>query len=269
MRSIDADNTDFLSRSWLFRVKSGRVSGYRIVDKFGANAAVGATAVPICDGGVYQTPTSAQSLEVVSSSADDTLAGTGARRIRVQGLDANYLLQELEVDMNGTTPVAVPGTWTRVFRLRIVSGYSGTYATASTGSHAGTITVRGAGAGATWGTIPLLSNLGDFPAGASLIGAYSIPANERAYLLSKKISVEATRNPSVGLFSRAKIDDVTTGYEPMVLTEIDVGLDSGSSYNPPGTFGPYEGPCDIGFMGRIPTGTAAIEVDFALLLEEK
>lgn len=46
--------------------------------------------------------------EVVSASANDTAAGTGARSVQIHYLDSAWLPQATNVTLNGLTPVAVP-----------------------------------------------------------------------------------------------------------------------------------------------------------------
>ena len=43
----------------------------------------------------------------MSDDANDDVAGTGARTLRIQGLDGSYNLAEETVDMDGTTTVTL------------------------------------------------------------------------------------------------------------------------------------------------------------------
>ena len=70
-------------------IAKGTVLGHYIVHKFGAGLLT-TTLLPVSQDNVYQMPTSAQALEFVSSSGDDTSNGSGARQITVMGLDANW-----------------------------------------------------------------------------------------------------------------------------------------------------------------------------------
>jgi len=76
-------------------------------------------------GGTYAFPAAAAATTVVSDSANDTSAGTGARTVRVHGLDAN--LQEIKEDatMNGTTPVALTSQFYRVNLVEVLTAGSG------------------------------------------------------------------------------------------------------------------------------------------------
>jgi hypothetical protein len=94
----------------------------------------------------YPWQTSAQSLEILSSSATDSAAGTGARTATIKSLDGNYVEQITVVTLNGTTPVALPGTHQFINGMQISSSGTGH-------TNAGNITLRVAGAGATLGFI--------------------------------------------------------------------------------------------------------------------
>lgn len=77
-------------------------------------------------------------IELVSTSANDTLLGTRARKVRVWGLGPAPDYKELVIDVNmaGTTPVAVTGGFTFINKINIID--SGTpYST-----NDGTITLR-------------------------------------------------------------------------------------------------------------------------------
>ena len=137
-------------------VSKGNVPSHSVIQKFGRNSSVGATFVPICLSGFYRTPTSNTSLEVVSTSINDTSTGTGARSIYYEGLqesDGELVVVSNTVSLNGTTAVALPDSLIRLYRWYVYS--SGTYASQSAGSHAGTITIREDNAGDTWSTIAI------------------------------------------------------------------------------------------------------------------
>src|SRR5216683_309441 len=86
-------------------------------------------------GGLYQFPTSAVAVEVLSSSANDTAAGTGLRTVSVSGLDADYNPIAQIVTLNGTTPVALTQQYFRI------NGFIG-LTVGSAASNVGDITIR-------------------------------------------------------------------------------------------------------------------------------
>lgn len=97
------------------------------LDKFGRNPLITSnTTEDIWDGGgTWVAPTQARVHNIVSSSANDAAAGTGARTIRIYGLDASWNAQSEAVTLNGVTPVATTGSYTRIFRMNCTSWGSG------------------------------------------------------------------------------------------------------------------------------------------------
>lgn len=106
--------------------------------------------IVVVRGTTYTEPTAAAQREVVSSNANDTSAGTGARTLRIiyyDGSGAGPLTTD--VTLNGTTAVA-----TSVSDIRFVE-YMHLLTVGSNGTNAGTITLRLLSAGATIGTIAI------------------------------------------------------------------------------------------------------------------
>ena len=52
----------------------------------------------------------------------------------------------------------------------------------------------------------------------------------------------------------------------MNLVEREIGLTGGHSIIYQIPKGPFVGPCDIGFMGKVSSGTADVSVEFELIL---
>lgn len=63
---------------------------------------------------LYPFLTVAQVLNVSSDNVSDTLAGTGARTIRIEGLDANYEVVLETVNLNGQTAVPTVNSYLRI-----------------------------------------------------------------------------------------------------------------------------------------------------------
>ena len=75
-------------------VSKGLVPKHALVHKFGHNLDVDTTTDPETvwsAGGIYTFDTSASPLRIVSNDINDRQGDTGARKIKIQGLDANYL----------------------------------------------------------------------------------------------------------------------------------------------------------------------------------
>lgn len=82
----------------------------------------------------------ATSMEIVSDNVNDTAAGTGARTVLLEVLDASYVRSFPTITLNGTTAVALPAQVTAVNLASIKT-------VGSNGSNIGTLTIRDAGAG--------------------------------------------------------------------------------------------------------------------------
>lgn len=248
------------TREFYQRVSEGLEPGYSLIHKFGAGD-ITTTFLPITFDNTYKTPTTATALEFLSDSGDDTSGGSGAREITIIGLNDSWeeVTQILVTD--GATPVALATDLTRLYRWYV--SQSGTYATELAGSHAGTMTIRVSGGGATWGTI----GISPFPAGQSQIGVYSIPTGKTGYLLSKNVFTDTNKTADIYFFQRPLIDDVSSPFTgTMRLVEREVGVQGGYSLVTVAPKGPFVGPCDLGFMGKVSSGTAEVSVEFELLI---
>ena len=69
-------------------------------------------------------------------------------------------------------------------------------------------------------------------------------------------------------FKRLNADDVTTPYSgAMRVVEREIGIQGGFDHHftVPKLIG--AGPCDVGMMGKVASGTADVSVEFELLLK--
>lgn len=107
------------------------------VHGFGFNPDVSTASVPETlwtVGGVYVFTVTPATLSVVSTSAADTAAGTGARTVRLEGLNSAFYEISETVTMNGTTLVNTTQVFARINRAFNVTAGSG-------GVNAGAITI--------------------------------------------------------------------------------------------------------------------------------
>lgn len=70
-------------------------------------------------------PSAATALDIASTSADDTAAGTGARTVRVIGLDANYLEIYEDIALSGQTVVTTTGAFLRINAILVTTAGAG------------------------------------------------------------------------------------------------------------------------------------------------
>lgn len=106
---------------WTLEVVKGNIPGHSRFLKTGDSVSLGADFQAIMErGGRYPFPVSAQTLTVVSTSANDTYGGTGANIAMVAGLDEDHEdLVEL-ITLTGTTPKISTGIFLRTNTLIIV-----------------------------------------------------------------------------------------------------------------------------------------------------
>lgn len=248
------------NKDFLVEVSKGNVAKHSTIHKFGY-ATVATSLVPVNTSLTYPTPTSATALEVVSASANDTSAGTGARQVTIVGLDGSGNIQTEDVTMNGTSAVALSNSYLRVYDFFVKN--SGTYASSTASSNAGVITLQGSGGGAAWAKIDVVSSFG---LGQSMISCYTVPAGYTAYVLGYDVLVEDAKAVDVYLFKREGITTTSAPYTPMQLVDRYKSAGGEITIRPKGVITKLEALTDYGYMGVVASGTAGITVNTDILL---
>lgn len=161
------------------RAALGLLYGVKKVHLFGYLSALSTSERTIWRNATsYAQLTSAVAFELVSSNANDTAAGTGARSVEADLVDGNYVETTVSITPNGTSAVAISGTYLACNDIRITSVGSG-------GTNAGAIDVRAVSGGAIKNSINAA-----FPAlGKSSSFIYTVPAGKRALLTNLTIGV--------------------------------------------------------------------------------
>jgi len=124
----------------------GKIPGVRRVVFSGYNPSVNTATTPEDIFPAVETPiiprqTVAESWEILSNSANDTAAGTGAQTVSITTLNGSYAEVTQTVTLNGLT--AVPLTSTHIATNSAVVVTAG-----SSGNNVGLLTIRVAGGGA-------------------------------------------------------------------------------------------------------------------------
>ena len=168
------------------QVARGQIPYHKSNFKFGFNADVDDALETVWSkGGLYAYLSSATALYISSSSTNDTVAGTGARTVKVSGLDSDYDEVSVTVNMNGQSGVSL-GTFTRVNRIEVLTAGSG-------GANAGNLHV-GSEASPTVGvpaTTYAYVTAGD---NQTLMALWTVPRNYTAYVTQTDITVATTQN---------------------------------------------------------------------------
>jgi hypothetical protein len=204
------------------------------VVKFGQNTNISTSGEDIASqGGSIPYLTSATTMEIVSSDANDAAAGSGARTVRVYYLDGNWEDQYADVTMNGTNAVEITGDMLRPYRARVTScGTSG-------GSNTGTLTIRPSGGGSTYLEIPA-------SVGTTLFGAYTVPAGYEALLVQGTVHSESTKVSDFYLYTRANnLDPSAAPYAAWIQSDSILGVDGSEVWRGLGLGNPIPARTDL------------------------
>ena len=182
------------------QVARGFIEGHRTVTVFGYNGDVDTSEVTVWPlPSIITHPAAALQMKVSSTSADDTSAGTGARTVVIQGLDANYVEISETVTLNGQTEVLTAQSF-----LRINYAYVAT--AGSTNSAAGDIYF---GTGTVTAGVPAtVYNIIKYDFNNTVTGHYTVPAGYTGYL-------------SQGLFSAGQASGSTQVRGRLLTTGLD------------------------------------------------
>ena len=160
---------------WELQVARGQIAFHKRLLKFGFNPLINDTEETIWEaGGIYSYPSSAVAMTVTSASG-----GTdNGVKITVEGLDANYNEQSVEVTLAGAGTATTTETFIRVFRA-FVSGST---------APAGVVSITNGGT--TYGYIN-----GD---NQTLMALWTVPAGYTAYLVQTDVTVLTEANNKYG-----------------------------------------------------------------------
>ena len=136
--------TDFSNEAAL-----GKRQGINTWTKWGYNSDVDAAASEFIweQGGNMTFLTSASTLSVVSSSANDDVGGTGATGVVIYGIDANRKSQVEVVFLDGTTAATTANTYLGVNRVSV-------YAAGSSQTNEGKVSITATTGGSVQATVP-------------------------------------------------------------------------------------------------------------------
>jgi len=155
-------------------ISKGHTKGHRTLYKFGYNPDVNGDEETVwSQGGDFPYPTSAVTMFVSSTSANDANGGTGANSILIQGLDENYDEVEETVLLNGQTQVATQNSYLRIYRAFVTLCGTG-------GTSGGIIYVGSSGATSGVPNTTIYANL--HLGNQTQIAAYTVPAGYTLYV---------------------------------------------------------------------------------------
>jgi hypothetical protein len=160
------------NRSWEHEVSAGRVSGASWVLIRGHNPDIDSAASEDIweGGGTLSYLTSAETMDIVSTSASDDFspAGTGAQTVLVAGVDGTWAAVSETVQLNGITNVTTSNSYLRVNSMTVLTA-------GSAGHNVGNIT-------ATASTAATLQCEMDATESLSMNSHYTVPLNKKGFL---------------------------------------------------------------------------------------
>lgn len=145
----------------------------------------------------YPWDTNPGTATILSTSLDDAAAGAGAQTVRVTGLDENYVEKAVTVTMNGLTPTALPGDWSRISIATVLT--VGTVG----GANAGEISIMLDGAVVSFMRGPIAPGIK--AAGRSYLSGITVPAGKSFVFTGSMTFVEATKTISIELRFRRRL----------------------------------------------------------------
>jgi hypothetical protein len=156
-----------------------------------------------------------QTLNVVSGSANDAAAGTGARTIKIWGIDSNYAEISETVTMNGASLVSTTNSYIAVNKVQVMTVGSGL-------TNAGIIDITNNANNAYVVSIPASE-------GTSKIGGYTVPSGKSLVLYEARgsISLDSVAATIVASAMRFTTSHPTTGNK--IHSHENVPVHSGST----------------------------------------
>jgi hypothetical protein len=172
------------------QVARGQVPGHRVVTVFGFNGDVDQAEVTVWPyTGLMTHPSEAIPMKVSSANAADTSAGTGARTVLIEGLDAGFNEISEVVTLNGQTAVTTTKSFLRINYATVAT--VGSAKTAAGNIYIGTGTV-------TAGVPATVYNLIKFNYNDTVTGHYTVPAGYTGYLMQGMFTAgQATGSTSI------------------------------------------------------------------------
>lgn len=197
------------------QVSRGQITGHSVIHVFGHNPDVDdgteATVWPV-SGSLLGHPVSPTIMKISSSSANDAAAGTGARTVRILGINGTGGYTEEIVTLNGQTAVNTVNTYDAIESMTVLTVGSG-------GANAGIIY---AGTGTVTSGVPAVPysaiGIGD---NLSLVGHWTCPEGHTGYLVHGKITT-GTTNANQYIVGRLKlrgVDEITRTAAIVTLSE--------------------------------------------------
>ena len=200
-----------ISQPYTYEIAEGHIPGHDKFVKIGYNGALGNSFEDLWTvGGTYVFPDAAQQMEIVSSSAQDGVDGTGVRSVRLTYLTDDFTVATEDITLNGVTPVLTVATDIyRVQNMRSLTTGTGYVA-------AGNIDIRNLAETPIYGRIATGYN-------RLRQCIYTVPKGKTLYITNVLVGCGATTaGRAVTFNTMATYDDISNSLIPFfqILSEI-------------------------------------------------
>ena len=214
VNDIGALNTS----NFLLDVARGNYPTYKIGTKFGRNSDIDSGPEDVWNGGNDYTgfnATAAQTVTIISASAADTTAGTGARTIQLDGLDADYNEISEVVTLTGIVSTTSVNSYLRLARAKIITA-------GTTGTNAGEITIRQSTTTANiFAVIPVLS-------GQTAIACDTVPAGKTRIITNLYAAMTRSNGSAGSANMNLQVRELGGAWQ----TKRSIEVANGQDYNP-------------------------------------
>lgn len=242
----------------------GNISTAQVFDQSGFNGDAGTgSKVDIVSHDVtpyagQPTAATAETVEVFSSSANDTnSSGSGARTVRITGLEsfASTSYTQETLNLNGLTAATSSNTYVRILKVEVLTA-------GSTGSNEGTITCRHT---TTTTNIFDVMQIGD---NASLNAVCTVPGSKVGLLKRLSITQTFAANNGICVISLYRKDGnvANSAYRRDKVYAMGPGVNVPIEFDPPIVFSANE---DIKFtQDELNAGATDVAIDFSIIFED-
>ena len=200
----------------------------------------------------------ASPIDIVSASANDTAAGSGARTLMVTGLDANFDQISETIALNGLTPVQTVNSYIRHHSTSVLT--SGVYMGTTTPSHAGDITFSYSGTADPAG---LITDFEGFSNASTFSSHRTIPRGFVGFLRALNINTDQQSPSTVAIFTRPGANVVTAPFSGGGTAAIIESLQGTATFNIPTPFAVNEF-TDVWLSHRPNSNNTTASASFAL-----
>lgn len=205
---------------YLYDIGEGNIANHFEFENFGYNGDIDSAATEDIwpSGGTFVNIAAEAGLEIISSSAQDGVGGTGIRTLTLYYLDSTFAEKAEVITMAGTG--VVPTVATDIYRVQSLRATT----VGSTGAAVGTITLRNLADTPIYATIEPLNT-------RSRNVFYTVPAGQVLFITSITVGcISTTANNGVLLSLRATYDHLTMANPGFFMPHAEVAIGSMTSF---------------------------------------